>query len=51
MTPRLLNLIAAASLGVMVAALIVGDVTLIGTALATAAGFWLGADFLRKAQR
>ena len=48
MTPRLLVVIAAVSLGVASAALLVGDTTMFGTALATAMGFGIAADLARK---
>lgn len=51
MTPRLLIVIAAACLGAMVAALIVGDLTMTATALAAAMGFGIGADILRKVEQ
>lgn len=50
MTPRLLVVIAAACLGAMVAALIVGDITMAGTALAAAMGFGIAADIAGKVQ-
>lgn len=48
MTPRLLVVLAAVSLGVSVGAWIFGDTTMAGTALATAMGFGIAADLTRK---
>lgn len=48
MTPRLLALIAAVALGFALASLAVGTPTMFGTALATAMGFAIAADFTAR---
>lgn len=51
MTPRLLAYIASAALGFALASLVVGTPTMFGTALATAMGFGIGADLMRRCER